>query len=101
MTSGLSISFLSYIFAGKKDPSLGSAEKIAHALGMSLNAFIIALRNRSGANSASDPPRKASRLDDKRLKDNREAIRIRKRWEEIDREHEEARAAKRAKKAQA
>ena len=44
MLSGLSISYLSLIFARKREPSLEAAEKIAAALRMGLEEFLYGLR---------------------------------------------------------
>lgn len=41
--TGLTVSHLSMIFAGKREPSLKTAKKIASALGMDLTEFVEAL----------------------------------------------------------
>jgi hypothetical protein len=46
MLSGLSMSYLSLVFSRKREPSLEAAEKIAAALHMGLEEFLLGLRGR-------------------------------------------------------
>lgn len=43
LMSGVSVSFLSYVFSGKRQPSINTAKKIARALNMEFAHFISAL----------------------------------------------------------
>ena len=42
---GVTDSYISYLLNGKREPSLAMAQKIAKALGMSLDRFILVLRS--------------------------------------------------------
>lgn len=46
MLSGISLSHLSLVFNGKRGCSLDTAQRIAHALKMPLNAFVTALKGK-------------------------------------------------------
>jgi hypothetical protein len=50
LLSGLSIPYLSLIFAHKRNPSLDAAERIAMSLGMGLESFLVALRGHKRIN---------------------------------------------------
>lgn len=55
LTSGLSVSYLSLIFSRRREPTLFASEKIAKALKMGLEEFLMGLRGHVARSHLSEP----------------------------------------------
>jgi hypothetical protein len=56
--SGLSLSYISLLFSGKREPSLRAAGEISKSLGMGLEEFLFGLRKENGYRKQYNPSAK-------------------------------------------